>query len=257
VLLVDEWPHAGVEVMFLNRELGHTPEDELLLQVQGRMAEYERAKMLERHRRGTRHAAHAGSVNVLVAAPSGYRDMPKHHGGGQARDELVAEEARVVRQMFAWVGHERATIGDVCRRLSRAGEPTRTGKAVWDRSGVWGMLRNPASRRPAACGKTRQGPLRPRLRAPRGRLLQPRRATSPVEVPREQWRMIPVPAIVEAEVCAAVQEQWRDHQRHARQDRRGAKYLRQGLVSCRGCGYAYDGTGISHKAAKGKARDDA
>ena len=71
VLLVDELQHAGVAVMFLHRELGQTPEAELLLQVQGMMAEYERAKSLERHRRGTRHAAHAGSVNVLVAAPYG------------------------------------------------------------------------------------------------------------------------------------------------------------------------------------------
>ena len=100
VLLVDEFQRAGVEVVFLNRELGQTPEDELLLQVQGMMAEYERAKILERHRRGKRHAAHAGAVNVLVAAPYGYRYIPKHHGGGQARYEIVAEEARVVRQMF-------------------------------------------------------------------------------------------------------------------------------------------------------------
>ena len=52
LLLVDELQHAGVEVMFLNRELGQTPEDELRLQVQGIMAEYERAKILERHRCG-------------------------------------------------------------------------------------------------------------------------------------------------------------------------------------------------------------
>lgn len=206
VLLVDELPHAGVEVMFLNRELGHIPEDELLLQVQGMMAEYARAKILERHRRGKRHAAHAGSVNVLVAAPYGYRYLPKHDGGGPARFEILAEEARVVRQMFAWVGHERVTIGDVCRRLSRAGEPTRTGKAVWDRSVVWGMRRNPAYMGTAAFGKTRQGPPRPRLRAQRGRPLQPRRATAPVEMPREAWMTIPVPAMVEPEVCAAVQE---------------------------------------------------
>jgi hypothetical protein len=191
VLLVDEFQRAGVEVMFLNRELGHSPEDELLLQVQGMMAEYGRAKIIERHRRGKRHAARAGSVNVLVAAPYGYRYIPKPDGGGQARDELLAEEARVVRQMFDWVGRERVTIGDVCRRLSRAGEPTRTGKAVWDRSVVWGMLRNPAYRGPAAFGKTRQGPPRPRLRAQRGRPLQPRRATAPVEMPREEWITIP------------------------------------------------------------------
>src|SRR5947209_1312936 len=62
VLLLDEWQHAGVEVVFLNRAVGTTPEDELLLQVQGMVAEYERAKILERSRRGKRHAAHGGSI---------------------------------------------------------------------------------------------------------------------------------------------------------------------------------------------------
>ena len=86
----------------------------------------------------------------------------------------------------------------------------------------------------AVFGKTRQGPLRPCLRAQRGRPLQPRRASSPVEVPRAEWLPIPVPAIVAPELFAAVQEQLRDNQRHARQYRRGAKYLLQGLVSCKG-----------------------
>jgi site-specific DNA recombinase len=70
-LLVDECQHAGVEGIFLNRALGHSPEDDLLLQVQGRMAAYERAKIIERHRRGTRHAARAGTVNVRSGAPYG------------------------------------------------------------------------------------------------------------------------------------------------------------------------------------------
>ena len=59
----------GVEVGFLHREVGRSPEDELLLQVQGMMAEYERAKMVERHRRGKWHAARAGVVNGLSGAP--------------------------------------------------------------------------------------------------------------------------------------------------------------------------------------------
>ena len=69
VMRVDECQRAGVEIVFLNRELGHSPEDELLLQVQGMIAEYERAKMLERSRRGKRHQAQQGSVNVLCGAP--------------------------------------------------------------------------------------------------------------------------------------------------------------------------------------------
>jgi site-specific DNA recombinase len=73
VLWVDEFRRAGVEVIFLNRALGQSPEDALLLQVQGMIAEYERAKIIERHRRGKRHAAQAGVVTVLSGAPYGYR----------------------------------------------------------------------------------------------------------------------------------------------------------------------------------------
>ena len=63
VLLVDEFRRAGIEVIFLNRALGQSPEDDLLLQVQGMIAEYERAKIIERHRRGKRHAARLGAIN--------------------------------------------------------------------------------------------------------------------------------------------------------------------------------------------------
>ena len=69
VLLIDEFQRVGVEVVFLNRELRQTPEDELLLQVQGIVAEYERAKNMERSRRGKRHAAQTGNVAVLSGAP--------------------------------------------------------------------------------------------------------------------------------------------------------------------------------------------
>src|SRR5713226_8381617 len=89
VLLIDEFQRHGVEVIFLNRELGRSPEDDLLLQVQGMMAEYERAKIMERHRRGKRHAAPAGKVNVLGGAADGYRYIDKHAGGGPARYEIL------------------------------------------------------------------------------------------------------------------------------------------------------------------------
>ena len=254
VLLVDEFQRGGVEIIFLNRELGRSPEDDLLLQVQGMMAEYERAKIIERHRRGKLHAARAGAVNVLSGAPYGYRYIPTYEGHGQAHDELIPDEARVVRQVFAWISCDRLTIGEVCRRLTRAGELTRTGKTIWDRSVVWGMLKNPASMGSAAFGKTPQEPLRPRLRAQRGRPLQPRRAVSTRDVPPPEWITIPVPAIVAPEVFAAVQEQLRDHQRHARQSRRGALYVLQGLGQCQHCGYAYYGKRLSPSARKGKPR---
>ena len=81
VLLVEELQQHGVELVFLNHELGQTPEQDLLLQVQGMVAEYERAKIMERSRRGKRHAASRGSINVLAGAPYGYRYITRQEGG--------------------------------------------------------------------------------------------------------------------------------------------------------------------------------
>jgi site-specific DNA recombinase len=207
VLLVDELQRAGVEVVFLNRELSETPEDELLLQVQGIIAEYERAKILERSRRGKRHAAQTGQVSVLSGAPYGYRYVTKDEGAGQARYEVLPEEARVVQLIFRWIGLERVSIGEVCRRLQKTGVRTRTGKATWDRSIIWGMLKNSAYKGLAAFGKTRAGPMAPRLRPQRGHPVQPRRPASITSVPEEDWVFIPVPALVDEALFDAVQLQ--------------------------------------------------
>jgi len=81
VLLLEEFTRAGVEVVFLNHEIGKSPEEDLLLQMQGMIAEYERAKILERSRRGKRHAARRGDVSVLGGAPYGYRYLSKRETG--------------------------------------------------------------------------------------------------------------------------------------------------------------------------------
>ncbi len=250
VLLLEEFLRAGVEVIFLNREVGQTPEDQLLLQVQGMIAEYERAKILERSRRGKRHGAQVGKVSVLGGAPYGYRYVTKQEGHGEACFEILWEEARVVRQVFEWVGRDRCSIGEVRRRLEAAGERTRSGKTVWDRATIGGMLNNPAYKGEAAFGKTASEPLRPRLRAQRGRPLQPKHASSHHDVPSEQWLSIPVPALVDAALFDAVQEQLQENRQRARVPQRGAKYLLQGLIVCACCGYAYYGKALSPSARK-------
>ena len=255
VLLIDEFERAGVEVIFLNRALGQSPEDDLLLQVQGMVAEYERAKILERSRRGKRHAAQSGQVSVLSGAPYGYRYISKQDGGGQARYEIVLDEARVVRQIFTWVGHERVSIQEVCRRLQQAEERTRTGKTTWDRTTVWGILKNPAYKGQAAFGKTKVGPMQPKLRPQRGDPAQPRRAVSTRDVPEEQWLYIPVPPLVSEALFETVQTQLEENRQRARQRKRGARYLLQGLLVCAQCQYAYYGKAVSNKSAKGKKRD--
>ena len=241
VVLVDEFRRSGVEVVFLNRELGQSPEDDLLLQVQGMIAEYERAKIIERNRRGKRHAARSGSVSVLSCAPYGYRYVTKREGNGQARFEIDTEEARVVKQIFDWFVRERVSLREVSRRLTKAGEKTRKGKIFWDRAVIWEVLRNPAYVGEAAFGKTRTGSMRPRLRSYRGRPAQPRRGYSYFDVPRDEWITISVPALIDKQVFEAAQEQLRENQRRSRERARGARYLLQGLILCKNCGYALSG----------------
>src|SRR3954447_25480050 len=255
VLIMEELNRCGVEVVFLRNPVGRGPEQDLLLQVQGMIAEYERAKILERCRRGKQHAARRGSVNVLSGAPYGYRYVGKHEGGGEARYQVVAEEARVVRKIFEWVGLERCSIGEVCRRLRRDGVATRTGKSAWDRATVWLILKNPAYKGTAAFGKTRPGEFKPqRLRPQRGRPEQPRRPTSRLDTSSEDQIIIEVPGLVGEDLFGAVQAQLEEN-RQRRRDRPGrGSYLLQGLVVCKRCGYGCYGKPTSRAASKGQVR---
>jgi site-specific DNA recombinase len=221
VLLIDEFRRAGVEVVFLNRAIGTSPEDDLLLQVQGMVAEYERAKIRERSRRGKRHAAAQGVINVLSGAPYGYHYVNRHAGGGAARYEVREEEAAVVRQIFRWIGQ--LSIDAVCRRLQQLGQLTRTGKTRWDRKTV--ILRNPAYIGSAAFGKVASTPTR--LRPIRGAAEQPRHASRVSDVPAEEWIRVPVPALVEPELFDAVQAQLAENRARSRQ--------RAGVTGSKGC----------------------
>jgi site-specific DNA recombinase len=73
ILLAEEFNRQGVELVFLKAPSGATPEDQLVVQFQGMIAEYERAQIIERSRRGKRHRAQQGTINVLSGAPYGYR----------------------------------------------------------------------------------------------------------------------------------------------------------------------------------------
>lgn len=250
VLLVDELQGCGVEFVFLNRPLGESPEDRLLLEVQGVVAEYERAKIMERCRRGKLHAAKRGSVSVMSAAPYGYRYVTRGENGGQAAYIIQMDEARVVRQMFEWMATEPISVWEVTRRLRKEGIPSKQGRLWWERNTVWHMLKNPVYKGRAAFGKTRCGERRSRLRPLRNKPEPARRMYGVYSVPPEQWSEIPVPAIVSEELFAAVQERLAENRRRYRVSRDGPSYLLQGLVVCRHCGYAMCGITVSPKTAR-------
>jgi site-specific DNA recombinase len=257
VLLIDEWRRAGVEVVFLNRPLGQSPEDDLLLQVQGIVAEYERAKIMERSRRGKKHAALRGSLNVMSCAPFGYRYITVHDGGGQAQFEVIPEQVRVVKRVFKWIARDRCSLGEVCRRLQQSGVRTRSGKSVWSRQAVWHILQNPAYCGRAAFGKTRMVPRTNarRIRPPRGRPAQPRKAHVPKAVDEKEWAFIPVPALVKPALFQAARRQLDENRARARTGRKRPSFLLQGLFVCSECRYAYYGKTIRQRGRGGLLKD--
>jgi site-specific DNA recombinase len=252
ILLIDEFHRAGVEVVFLNHDVDDSPEGQLLLQVQGVIAQYERAKILERSRRGRQHAARSGAISALSGAPYGYRYISKSDGEGRADYRILLEEARVVRQIFEWIGRERCSLREVVRRLQKQGTPTRTGKPIWDPATLVGMVKNPAYKGMAAVDKTHRIDRRPRLRPRRGQSEFPRRNSCTRDTTPEEQTTIPVPAIVDEETFAAAQEQLAHNRQHHGRRPRPGRYLLQGLVVCAQCGRAYYGACYVHAAARSK-----
>jgi site-specific DNA recombinase len=239
VLLIEEFRRAGAEVVFLNRSIGGTAEDELLLQVQGIIAEYERAKILERVRRGRLHAARSGLISALTGAPFGYRYICRDQGGGVARFEIVEDEARIVRFIFAWVGLDRLSLREVCRRLQQMGCRGRRGLRHWSATTIRGMLDNPAYIGRAVLGRSRVVEAGPRLRLIRRNARPVPRATQRVAGRREEWIEIAVPALVDPAVFEAARAQLDENRKRKRESLRGPRWLLQGLTVCRCCGYAY------------------
>src|SRR5690349_3191571 len=241
VLLLEEFARAGTQVAFLNRPIGDTPEDSLLLQLQGMFAEYERAKMLERSRRGKRHRAQSGAVSVLSRAPFGYRYITREAGGGAARYEIDEDAARIVRQIFTWVGHERLTLAGVCRRLLGNGIPSPTGRRHWSRAMIHTMLLNPAYAGQAIYGRRQCLPWQPPFHPPRGHNGLPRRPFRQVPAPAERHISVAVPAIVGEGLFASVAERLEENRRRNRERLSGVHYLLRGLLVCQSCGYGFTG----------------
>lgn len=237
-LLIEELARAGTSVVFVKGPRGDSPEDALLVQFQGMIAEYERAQILERTRRGKTHRAKAGTINVLSGAPFGYRYVRKTEHA-EARYEIVAHEAAIVAEMFDRYADGGVAIAELARWLSGLGMASRTGKTRWDRSVIWGMLRNPAYTGRACFGKT----VRTEQTAGLNRTARlagratPRHYTV-VERPREDWLEIPVPALVAEDTWARAQRRLEDNKRYASRNSKNPSLL-QGICACSGCGYAY------------------
>jgi site-specific DNA recombinase len=201
-------------------------------------AEYEKAQIMERYRRGKAHRAKTGSINVLSGAPFGYRYVRKNEHSA-ATYQIVEHEAVLAAELFRRYADDGASIADLARWLTDQGVPTRKGKHRWDRSVVWGMLRNPAYAGRAVFGKTmvaHESPALNRVARLQGRSTP--RASKTVDRPRSEWTEIAVPAIVSEDTFERVAARLADNKRFASRNSTIPSLL-QGLAACGACGYGY------------------
>ncbi len=234
-ILQEELVQAGVKIKYLNRpESNGTPEDKLLENVQGVIAEFEKEKILERTRRGRLHKAQSGLV-VGGWAPYGYRyvlgDRNKREPG---RYEVVPEEARVVRLIFRMLVHDGLSVRGITKELVRLGISPRQGKC-WRPGTIHRVVRNETY-----IGTTHYGKFastEPKRRK-NGAAYRRSKNTSKRLRPRDQWTPIPLPKsleILDRKTFELAQKQLKIN---AERSHRNVKhdYLLRGLLKCGECG---------------------
>jgi site-specific DNA recombinase len=229
VLLIEELAGHGCQVEFLDRPMSQDPHDQLLLQIRGAVAEYERTLIAERMRRGRLAKLRAGTLLPWTRPPFGYRlDAERPRDAAAVRVE--PGEAVLVAQVFDWYLEPGATVYQLARRLTDLGVPTPMGKPCWNVASVRGILRNPAYTGRALTNRTRVTPARRRKSA----MLPAGPGISHAPRPPEDWIEVPVPQIVSEETFAQVQAKLDTNQQGAARNTRH-EYLLRALVSCGAC----------------------
>ena len=255
MIVLEELERQGCRVVFIDRPLSDDPHEQLVVQIRGAVAEYERTLIADRMRRGRQAKLRSGQLLPWSRPPYGYRldpERPRDPAG--VRAEPV--EAAIVQELFGAYAAGGATLFALAQRLTARRLPSPTGRARWSVSTVRGLLTNPAYTGLAANGRRRATAARGRWSALRS--LGPGQSSRPA--PREEWITVPVPAIVEPEQFEQVQRRLATNQQGARRSTKHA-YLLRGLVSCGVCQLACTGrarrpdeTRYTYYVCRGKAQ---
>jgi site-specific DNA recombinase len=238
VLLLEEFERLGCVVEFLDRPMSRDPHDQLLLQIRGAVAEYERTLIAERMRRGRLAKLRTGTLLPWTRVPYGYRvDPDRPRDPASVRSDLA--QGAVVQELFARYLQPGATLEGVVATLGREGVPTPHGRTQWSRSTLRWMLSNPVYLGQVYANRTRARPAHQRHSALQ--LVGQQGTTLELTAP-ETWLLVTtIPPLVSQEVFDQVQVKLAENRRVARRHNTTGDYLLRALVSCGVCGYACKG----------------
>jgi len=229
LLLLEEFDKAGVPVEYCTMAPAATAEGRLFVNVKGVIAEYEREKIRQRTAGGRLERARRG-LWVGGQTPFGYVRDPMHSG----QLLILEEEARIIRQIFAWVAGEQRTLRSVAIALRRlALRPKRGGH--WSPGGVRAILTNPVYNGTGFYGRrTRPSP-----------------SKAYTFRPAELWIPVPSPAIVSEETWRLAQAQLVANRLRFPGRPPTRFYLLRGLLRCGRCRRLYGPWGTTNYRCRG------
>jgi site-specific DNA recombinase len=232
VLLIEELEQKGCQVEFLDRPMSQDPHDQLLLQIRGAVAEYERTLISERMRRGRLSKYRAGTLLPWTRPPYGYRLHPERPRDPTGVRQDPAEAA-VVAEIYADYLEDGVGLIKLAKKLYTQSIPSPTGKPRWGLATLRGILTNPAYTGQVYACRMRYRP--PKIRRSSTHLIGHPHDTA-VLVPREEWILVAeIPAIVSQAQFDLVQGKLAKNQSFASRHNTAHHYLLRALVSCGIC----------------------
>lgn len=232
---------SGIQVIFRKLPAEKSPTQNLMVNILGSFAEFEREMISDRTRRGRRHKIEVRQQYLGGNTAYGYRYVPKDKAAGKEGFlEIVTEEASVVRQMFDWVDKEGLSAQRVTEHLSELHIPPRKGGNRWGKSSVLRILR--CEMYAGVWHYNKHRGCEPENPAHNGRYKKHLKSSTRLRA-KSEW----IPLALPAELQIIERQQWQRVQQQL--DRNFAfstrnakhKYLLRGLVRCGGCGATYVG----------------
>ena len=230
-VVTEEVERAGCPVVFLSHGVATTPAERMLQEMTGVFAEYERAQITERCRRGRLFHARQGQL-WMSPAPYGYTYLPQTETC-PGRLVINDAEAEVVRQMFGWLVDEQLSTYQITKRLNEAGIRTRHGNPRWAGGYVTNLLRNPIYTGTYYYNRRKQAKAQRRNLPAVGSVTKSR--SSRMWRPQEEWIAVPVPAILEQETWEVARQQRQLNRARAPRNNKVHEYLLKGLAVCGYC----------------------
>lgn len=235
LILEEEFRKFGVRIIyFKGQSQNENPESLMLSHLQGIFAEYERAQILDRTRRGKLYKARQGDVRVLSNAPFGFckeRDLTFY--------TIKQNEAEIVQNIFSLFTKDRLNMQQISRYLEEKGVSAPKGGLKWSTRTIKGILENPAYTGIAYFGKTEtfEGNIDRVVRyKTRGKVIKPLKGKRPRS--KEFWEPLSVPRIICDSTFSIAQELLIRNKELASRNTKESSVL-QGLLVCGLCGSTY------------------